>query len=54
VRCEVERAFYFHVTYELLKHRFGAFIAPSNERESKLFDKMGSQINISALTANIS
>jgi len=24
LRCEIERAFYFHVTHELLKQRFGS------------------------------
>ena len=53
LRCEVERAFYFHVTYELLKQRFGAFLITSN-KEQQLFEKMGQQLSLPALTNNIS
>lgn len=45
LRCEVERVFFFHVFYELLRARFGEQGFSASLDELTLFEKLGSEVS---------
>ena len=54
LRCEIERAFFFHVFYELLRERFGDHSFSANLEELQLFDKLGSEVSLTTSLESIS
>lgn len=50
MRSEVERAFFFNVTHQLLKERFGELGITSSLEEKKLLERLGSEAQMSDKT----
>ena len=43
VRSEIERAFFFHLFYEMLRQQFGL---SGSQKEKDIFERKGSQVDI--------
>jgi hypothetical protein len=54
LRCEIERAFFFHVTYELLRDRFGDHGVAANFDELKLFERLGNEVSLTSKLEEVS